>query len=226
MELIEMQQITTTGGNESTMDFRSFEETDLLMCAEISAKAWSAVLNIINQEDAVKFMQSYIEYCLMMSDYTQVCLDGNKVIGLLFGSEGKDSKRKLSKEEQLKKRQLLWKIATGEYGKVNNRMRFLTAFIISEIKVKFYCLKFDSEVVLFIVDKEYQGRGIGRKLLSDFLNYSRDNGSKTIFLYTDIESNWRFYEMFGFEKIREFHDNGLSVMTGKKTMSFIYRYKL
>ena len=44
----------------------------------------------------------------------------------------------------------------------------------------------------------------------------------TVYLYTDVESNWKFYDIYGFRKYREFHDYELSFLRGKKTMSFLY----
>lgn len=55
---------------------------------------------ITDKENAYLFMQSYIEFSLLLSDYTEVCCDNRKVVGFLFGLLGK---KKLSKEEKKKK---------------------------------------------------------------------------------------------------------------------------
>jgi ribosomal protein S18 acetylase RimI-like enzyme len=176
------------------MNFRPYVEDDLLRCAELSVNAWPVVLMITDKENAYLFMQSYTEFSLLLSDYTEVCCDNRKVVGFLFGLLGK---KKLSKEEKKKKGKLLWHFITGKYGRIKKSFRFLCAFILSEIKVKILCSRFDGEVILFIVDKEYQGRGIGRKLLTNFLNYARNKSLKTFIYILILKVAGKFKKIMG-----------------------------
>ena len=193
--------------------FRQYIQADLHRCAELSVNAWPIVLMITDKENANLFMKAYVELSLLSADYSKVCCDNGRVVGFLLGSI---QEKNLTNQEKKIKRKLLRRFITGKYGRIKKIFHFLFAFILSEIKVKIFCSKFDGELVLFVVDKEYQGLGIGRKLLADFLSHASDKNLKTVYLYTDIESNWRFYEKYGFNKFREFHDNGLSVMVGKR----------
>jgi len=203
--------------------FRTYTKDDLIRCAELSVDAWPIVSLIAEKENVITFMQAYVELSLTLSNYTEICCDKEKVAGFLLGSTGKT---RISKKEKQENRKLLWRFITGKYGRIKRRFRFLFAFILSMIKVELLCSRFDGEVVLFVVDREYRGQGIGRALLDHFLKYANEEKLKTIYLSTDVESNWNFYEKYGFKKYRDFYDNGLSVMKGRKTISFIYYYEL
>ena len=63
-------------------------------------------------------------------------------------------------------------------------------------------------------------------MLGDFLVEAAKNSVKEVCLYTDISSNWMFYEKMGFDRLAEFYDNELSFLLQKKTMSFVYTKKI
>lgn len=199
--------------------FRPYEAGDLARCAELSLDAWPIVSLIADNENLMAFMKAYVELSLNVSNYSQICCDNERVIGFLLGSTGKVE---ISKKGKYENRKLFWRILTGKQWKIKRRFRFLLAFILSTIKIELLSSKFDGELVLFVVDSKYRGRGIGRMLLDNFLKYANAKKLTTIYLSTDIESNWRFYEKYGFKKYRDFYDNGLSVMKGRKITSFIY----
>lgn len=55
----------------------------------------------------------------------------------------------------------------------------------------------------FDIRHEWQGKGIGRKLLNTGINYARNNGLQAVTLTTfrDVAWNERFYLSFGFETL-------------------------
>jgi GNAT superfamily N-acetyltransferase len=200
--------------------FRKYLQTDIIRCAQLSVESWPAVFKLTDKDNAYKFMELYIAICLLDSDYVEVCCDDqNNVIGLMFGSI---LHRKSLKKEGVKRSALFRDYINGKYGNINNKYWFIISFFITEFKVWLYCKKFQSQVVLFIVDKRYQGKGIGKTLMSRYLESVKKKNIKSVYLYTDIESNWMFYENFGFKRHKSFYDNGLSVMLGEKVKSFIY----
>src|SRR5690554_3085481 len=129
-------------------------------------------------------------------------------------------------QRHIKANKLFWGFLTGKYGKIEKKYRFLGSVILTTFKVELLCRKFDSEINLIVIDKEYRGLGIGTKLITRFLDKTKQKGSKSIYLYTDIESNWKFYEIYGFKRYRKFHDYELSFLKDKNICSFIYVYNI
>ena len=203
--------------------FHPYRPQDLNRCTELSVSAWPIVNRLARSKNAHEFMRVYVLLGLAQSDYAEVCCQGEKVVGLLFGATGDTP---LCPEQKRESRNLLWAFVRGRYGRMKHHLRFLFGFVYSALKFEFLCSRFDSEVTLFIVDKAHRRQGLGRALMDHFIDHARANKRKTVYLGTDVESSWGFYEHYGFEKDRDFHDNGLSVMRGKRTQSFIYYYDL
>ncbi|KAA8831525.1 GNAT family N-acetyltransferase [Bifidobacterium tissieri] len=53
--------------------------------------------------------------------------------------------------------------------------------------------RYDGELVLFIVDGQYRGYGLGRMLFDDAMRYFHDQGIDDFFLYTDTGCDFGFY---------------------------------
>ncbi len=198
--------------------YRSFIVSDLERCTQLSVDSWPVIYKLANKENSYRLMKLYVELCLLESDFTEVCCDNeDNVVGLLFGSI---SPKKLNKKEKVKRGSLI-----REYlnvGLIDKKMRFILSFILTEIKVRLLCSRFQSQVVLLMVDKECRGQGIGKRLMKNFISKAKNKNRKSIYLYTDIESNWKFYDIIGLKQYKSFYDNGLSIMLGYRIMSFIY----
>ena len=201
--------------------YRPYVNDDLDHCAALAADAWP-IATVIS-ENTHSLMKAYVKLSLLLSDYSEVCCVNDKVVGLLFGHTDKTLP---SLKESFELKKLSWGFITGKYGKSKHRLRFLVSFIQTLLKVEFYCRKFDSEVELFVVDKEYRGQVMGRSLMEHFTVHLREKNKKTVYLYTNLESNWTFYEKYGFIKHRDFYDNQLSFLRGSKTYGYIYYYRL
>lgn len=200
---------------------RPYVDDYLDRCAMLAADAWPFAAVIT--EDIHSLMKGFVKLSLLWSDYTEVCCTNDKVVGFLFGLI---QKKLPGFGQSLELNKMSWRFFTGKYGKPRRRLRFLVSCIQTLIKVEFYGRTFDSEVEFFVVDKEYRGRGIGQSLMNHFTEHLRQADKKTVYVCTDIECNWTFYEKYGFIKHRDFYDNGLSFLRAERTYSYIYYYKL
>jgi GNAT superfamily N-acetyltransferase len=58
--------------------------------------------------------------------------------------------------------------------------------------------RFDSELVMFIIHPDMKGRGIGHRMLNDFLGHLRSKGCIRMFLFTDWFCDIEVYEHMGY----------------------------
>jgi ribosomal protein S18 acetylase RimI-like enzyme len=201
--------------------YRPYVDSDLDRCAALAVEAWP-IASVIS-ENTHSLMRVYVKSSLLFSDYTDMCCADDKVIGFLFGLT---HKKLPGLKARFELNRLFWEFVAGKYGPSERRFRFLTSFVLTLLKVEWLCFRFDSEVELFVVDAAYRGQGIGRSLVDHFVEHLRDANKRTLYLYTNMVSNWRFYEKYGFIKHGEFHDNELSFLRGTKTHGYIYYYRL
>ena len=59
---------------------------------------------------------------------------------------------------------------------------------------------FDGEVSILLVDKNYRGKGIGKKILLDVFELAKNDGMKNLKIETDESCNYKFYEILGCRK--------------------------
>lgn len=62
---------------------------------------------------------------------------------------------------------------------------------------------FDGEISLLIVDKNYRGKGIGKKMINKTFEYAKKDNMKNIEILTDESCNFKFYENCGCKKVYE-----------------------
>ncbi len=88
---------------------------------------------------------------------------------------------------------------------------------------------FDGEVSILIVDKNYRGRKIGKKLLLNIFELAEKDDMKNLKILTDESCNYKFYENLGckkvYETIVENKENG-KLGNNCKEKAFIYEKKL
>lgn len=150
--------------------------------------------------------------------------DGNKLIGFCGYSKEHSNKHKLSKMF---------------YGFVKNRLyksksiKNLKAFKEYENNYNYMPdeLKnyFDGEVSILIVDEDYRGKKIGKKLLLDVFELAKKDNMKNIQIVTDESCNYKFYESLGCKKVYETIVENKKIEqlgNGYTEKAFIYEKKL
>ncbi len=150
--------------------------------------------------------------------------DGNKLIGFCGYSKEYSNKHKLSKMF---------------YGFVKNRLyksksiKNLKAFKEYENNYNYMPdeLKnyFDGEVSILIVDEDYRGKKIGKKLLLDVFELAKKDNMKNIQIVTDESCNYKFYESLGCKKVYETIVENKEIEqlgNGYTEKAFIYEKKL
>ena len=88
---------------------------------------------------------------------------------------------------------------------------------------------FDGEVSILIVDKNYRGQKIGKKLLLDVFELAKKDNMKNLQILTDESCNHMFYEKLGCKKVYEtiVENKEIGQLGNKYTeKAFIYEKKL
>ena len=62
---------------------------------------------------------------------------------------------------------------------------------------------FDGEISILILNKNYRGKGIGKKMLLEIFDKAKKNNMKNIQILSDESSNYKFYENLGCKKVYE-----------------------
>lgn len=166
----------------------------------------------------------YLFDVLQESDRIIKYKDGNKLIGFCGYSKEYSNKHKLSKMF---------------YGFVKNRLyksksiKNLKAFKEYENNYNYMPdeLKnyFDGEVLILIVDEDYIGKKIGKKLLLDVFELAKKDNMKNIQILTDESCNYNFYESLGCKKVYETIVENKKIEqlgNGYTEKAFIYEKKL
>jgi len=205
------------------IQFRGIQKKDVETLAKLAVDAWPIVSSLVSVEDVPKLMKAYVQINRLGSTWLEVAVIDKKIVGFLFGRLNHDQKTIDRIKSIIPSLWILLKIALGKYGKLAEPLVFLKQLFATEQKVMLHTPQADGEVMLFVVDSDYRGKGIGRALLNRFLKYASSLGSHLISVYTDPLSNWKFYEKVGFERHGTFIDDLNTYIKKAETEGFIYK---
>ena len=124
--------------------------------------------------------------------------DGNKLIGFCGYSKEYSNKHKLSKMFYGFVKNRLYKSKSIKNLKAFKEYENNYNYIPEELKNYF-----DGEVSILIVDEDYRGKKIGKKLLLDVFELAKKDNMKNIQIVTDESCNYKFYESLGCKKVYE-----------------------
>lgn len=200
--------------------FREYKESDYGQCEELVNLAWGFD-NIFSSEELSKFAKLiYTKGSSVSSNYKMVAEDKGRVVGFIFGLN-----ENLSKPGRniLFGLGLLWKIMWLKGYKLEKK-KLLDA-LNNHQKNRYDVIdRGRSEIVLFVVRKEYQGKGIGKKLWNGFKNACFASGVKSVIVETNKLGVSGFYEKIGFMHMVNFN-SPLHELATKGGQACIYEYK-
>ncbi|MGX7107888.1 GNAT family N-acetyltransferase [Facklamia miroungae] len=69
--------------------------------------------------------------------------------------------------------------------------------------IKGYEETFDASIEYIVVSEKARGKGVGKKLISEVLDRFKEQDLENVYLFTDTDCNYRFYDYLNFERINE-----------------------
>ncbi|MEA2047436.1 MAG: GNAT family N-acetyltransferase [Campylobacterota bacterium] len=199
--------------------FREYKESDYKQCEELVNQAWrfNDVFSPKALSDISKLI--YTKGSVLGSNYKMVVEVNGKVIGFIFGLNEHADK---PGNNILFGLEILWKLIWIK-GKKPDKSNLLNALKVHENNRTKIVSRGRSEIVLFVVSKAFQGKGIGKKLWSGFKNICIGSGVTSVIVETNKLGASSFYEQIGFRHLENF-DSPLHEFATKGGQACIYDY--
>ena len=168
-----------------------------------------------------RIISSILYSDLANQNYSEVAVLNGKVVGVL-----------LARINDVREPHTLWKLKTKYHSFCLKTLRKNKTGCTEYLKVDSSFKKLlaqntsDSELIFFMVDGNLRGKGVGKTLLSNYMNEGRRQGIRDLCLVTDTQCNYEYYNRTGFtleceDAIR------LDLPSGAiDHRTFLYTYKL
>lgn len=179
---------------------RKINRRDYQYCEQLVQKVWH--FDSIFESTALREIASlgYTKGSLEGSNFAQVVELNGKVAGFLFG---KNDNMVHLKFYLFFKIAMLWKLFRfpGDKFPRNELLAALKTHVENRSRV---VEQGRSEILLFVVDPDFQGRGVGQLLWASFRDYCVDSGVDSIYVSTNTSEATGFYEHIGFTHLGDF----------------------
>jgi ribosomal protein S18 acetylase RimI-like enzyme len=181
--------------------FRNYKIKDYAQCESLVNEAWGFDKNFKPQGLADIAKEIYTKGSEINSNFRRVVEKDGKVVGFIFGlnKKGKNPKGKL-----IFGLKTLWKLLQIKPIQPRTRKELLSAFQVHEENRSKLVGSSNSEIVLFVVSKQYKGRGLGKRLWYEFLSNCQESSVESIIVETNRDGASTFYELLGFKIVGDF----------------------
>ena len=144
------------------------------------------------------YASGYLNMYLSESDYKIVAKDGDKIVGFIFGNLNKAP----LKQRIISKTKLFFYAIYMLFSYPGRRGLKITQITnrVNKELLKPFKKELKNELILFIVDENYRGKGIGTQLEKMYTDFLKENKVQKMFLFTDTYSNFEYYEQRGYER--------------------------
>ncbi len=199
---------------------RTYKDSDYKSCEMLVNNAWHFDTILKPQELANITKYLYTKGSDIASNFHRVAENNGKVIGFLFAFNEKANKPKHNLWFGFAN---LYKILCIKGMSFKQKKQFL-GILNTHAKNRLKIVKHGrSEIVLFVIDPEYQKMGLGKTLINEFINQCKNSGVPSIIVETNKLGASRFYERIGFKLLSDF-DSPLHEIATKGGQACIYEY--
>lgn len=202
--------------------FREFKKEDSKAIEEIIIEAWN-YNDLCSNKTAHKLAKVFLSSCLTNQTYTKVALLNNQPIGVIMARDNKTHKCPM----KYRIKQILDIISLYLCKEGRNTSKIFSS--VSEIDKNLLneCKKeYEGEVSFFAISSKARGKGIGKKMFLNMLEYMKSQSVNNFYLFTDTTCNYGFYEHQGMMRRNEKSQTFLIQGKEAKMTFFIYDYLL
>jgi len=200
---------------------RDYESKDYSQCESLVNEAWEFDANFKPQALADLAKQIYTKGSEINSNYMRVAEVDGDVAGFIFGLNEVRPKPRGNFLFGLK---IMTKLLLVKPILPTSRKEILNAFKIHEINRAKLIGRGKSEIVLFVVRKEFKGKGLGTRLWADFLASCQESSVKLIIVETNKDGAASFYERLGFELI-DYFESPVHALAAPEGEACMYEYQ-
>lgn len=199
---------------------REYREEDYSQCESLVNQAWG--FDEIFAPEALSNLAKcmYTKGSVIGSNYRMVIEVDGKVAAFIFGLNERLRKPGINILYRLS---MLWKLIRVKSEKPKDKNEFLNAIKSHDENRTKLVGRGRSEIVLFVVGKEYRGKGLGKRLWSGFLTQCKDSGVSSIIVETNKLGASNFYELLGFRHLGDF-ESPLHEYATKGGQACMYEY--
>lgn len=176
-----------------------------------------------NERELEDALNIYLQSSLLDISYGKAAILDGEVVGILLG------KRK-GQQNMVRRCSILWSLIKSGVSQLFHattemRRQLKNALKISKADQKMMAMQkgnFTGHIELLIVGDNTQGLGVGKRLVNDFISYALHGNQNKIYVQTDTQCNYGFYEHLGFERLDSID---LTLTDGRQITLFLYQYK-
>ena len=201
--------------------FREYKTTDYHYCESLVNEAWEFDKNFKPPALASIAKRIYTKGSEINSNFKRVVEIDGKIAGFIFGLNTNSKRPKGNFVFGLK---VLWDLLHVKPIIPSTRKEILDAFKAHEENRSRLVGRGNSEIVLFVVGKEFKGRGLGTQLWSAFLSHCVESSVESIVVETNRDGASTFYEQLGFKLIGDF-DSPVHRFASPSGSACMYEYK-
>lgn len=200
--------------------FREFKKEDSKIIEEIIIEAWH-YNDLCSSKIARKMAKVFLSSCLTNQTYTQVALLNNQPIGIIMAKNSKIHRCPF--KYRIKQIRDIISLYLSTEGRQTSKI-FSSVNSIDEEFLNECTKKYEGEVAFFAISSKARGKGIGKRMFSNMLEYMKSQNIKDFYLYTDTSCNYGFYEHQGMIKRKEKSKTFFIQGKEAKMTFFIYDY--
>lgn len=207
------------------MIIRDVLEEDISSIKAMIDETWDWASLVENKDVLNAAIGLYLNQVLYNSSFGKVAVLDNKIVGTIFGwAEGEIPKYRMLQEDGTELALLMLNAKENERKDVYECMSKLNAAYDKLLSGKEET--YDGTLVFFVVSEDTRGYGVGKTLWNELGVYFREKNVDSIYVYTDTDCNYGFYEHSGFERKGE-RDLTCCFQEGEwKVKVFLYDYQI